>query len=331
MTKNLRSKSIIESSILTALIFIFMSLAQIFGLSILASIITPIPLAIIYVKYGLKTSMLSVLASLILMIIMFGPIIGLINVITASVIGIPFGFGIRNKKTGNVTLFYVFIANLVGTIINLALTLYLVLNMTLVGFIQESINLYKAQVDTLIKATSNPEMIASYKNMMESFTVEKVLIILPTILLFYVLISSVISYTAARSILVKLRYKVNNFNNFTKWYLPPMIIAGFVLIAIIGMGLKMNGVNAGRDVFEAVWNILFMLMAIQGLSLMVYFMKIKLKLNTAVIVFISIILIITVAPITYLFAIGVVDVLLDYRSVDPESLGSFIRRKVNKE
>lgn len=331
MTKNSKSKNIVETSILTALIFIFMFLTQIFGLGIITSIIAPIPLIVIYVKHGFKMSILSLLISLILMTLLVGPINALVSVITTGAIGIAFGFGVKNKKTGNMTLFYVFIANLIATIINFTLSLYLISNMTLIGLLQKNVDAYKAQVDTLMKATSDPNTIEAYKNMMASFTVEKILVILPTIILIYVLVSSLISYTAARSVLVKLNYKVNNFDHFTKWYLPPVIIAGFILIAIIGMGLKMNGVNAGKDIFTAVWHALAAFMAIQGLSLAAYFMKAKLKFKMPIVVIICVFLIITIIPITYLIAIGIVDVLLDYRSVDPESLGSYIRRKVNKK
>jgi len=67
----------------------------------------------------------------------------------------------------------------------------------------------------------------------------------------------------------------------------------------------------------------------QGLAVISNLLKYKLKLNNVLIVFFSILLVSSMN--IFLALLGIVDVLLDTRGVDPNSLGSYIKEKLKKK
>ena len=92
------SRSIVESGLLTALMIIFAMI----GLSVpmlgfFGSILVPMTIAIVGVRHGLRWSVLSVVAAVIVIAFLLGPLTALIEGGVFGVIGILIGYGLRQK------------------------------------------------------------------------------------------------------------------------------------------------------------------------------------------------------------------------------------------
>lgn len=326
--ENLRSKPLIEGAIFTGIVSIFMIISNIPGLMIIANILVPIPVAILYIRHKWKISILSIIVGFIITTLMFGPVLGLYAALFPALIGIPLGIGIRSNRSGTVTLFYMVIGSVISYIIAGAITIYITMGTTLNGFFNTLVAQYKTLGEEVIKAAPNQQVADSMKSMMTMFTVDHIKLALPIGVIFVSFIGSVIIYTVARNVLTRLRFNVKPLESFSKWYVSPVIIAVVFIFVIIAVELKSNGITFGTEIFAGAWGILLLLFVLQGLSLVGYFLMEKLKANKLVVVVIFIFLI-TSGMVLYLVPIGLVDVILDYRHLNENSIGSMIRRKFN--
>lgn len=327
MKDNLRSKPLMEGSILTTIVFILMMISNVPGLYILGSILVPIPVAILYIKYKWKISILSVIVSTIITTLFLGPVMGLSTGLSTFLIGIPLGIGI-SKKSGNLTLGYVFVGSFISTLINLLLTVYLVMGVTMDGFLNSLVTQYQQSADIILKASNNPQAKEAMDKMLSYVTVDNLKIILPIGLVVVAFVSAICIFIIAKRILVRLRMPVASVKSFTQWFINPIPIAVIVIIALIGIELKNNAVPYGDDIFMWAVGIGALLCVLQGLSLIMYMLLERLRMNKVAAVIIAIILI-TSGLIIYVAPIGLIDIILDYRSLEENSLGSMIRKKLD--
>lgn len=324
--ENLKSKPLIEGAIFTGIVLIFMILSNVPGFMIIANILVPIPVAILYMRHKWKVSILSIIVGFIITTFMFGPVLGICAVLFPALIGIPLGIGISKKKSGTVTLFYMVIGSIISYIVSGAITIYITKGTTLNGFFNTLVAQYRAIGEEVIKAAPNQQVAESMKQIMSMFTVEYVKLALPVGIIIIAFIQSVIMYTVARNILIRLKINVKPLESFSRWYINPVVIAIILGIAIVAVELRKNGIVFGNEIFAGAWGILLLLFVIQGLSLVTYFLANRFRTNKLVIIIICIFLI-TSGMIIYLVPIGFVDIILDYRSLNENSIGGLIRKK----
>ncbi|MGL4655177.1 MAG: DUF2232 domain-containing protein [Sarcina sp.] len=324
--ENLRSKPLIEGAIFTGIVTILMILSNMPGLMIIANVLVPIPVAILYIKHKWKISILSIIVGFIITSLMFGPILGIYAAVFPALVGIPLGIGIRNDKSGTTTLLYMIIGNVISYIISGAVVIYITMGTTLNGFFETLVKQYQMLGEEVIKSAPNQQVADSMKQMMSMFTAQNIKLALPIGIIVISFITSVIIYIIARNILIRLKFKVRPLESFSRWYISPMIIAIIFVFAIVAVQLKQNGITFGAEIFSGAWGILLLLFVLQGLSLAGYFLTEKLKANKLVVIAIFILLI-TSGMVIYLIPIGLVDVILDYRHLDENSIGSLIRKK----
>lgn len=324
--ENLRSKPLIEGAIFTGIVSIFMILSNVPGLMVLANILVPIPVAILYMRHKSKISILSIIVGFIITTLMFGPIWGIYAALSPALIGIPLGFGIKTNKLGTVTLFYMVIGSIISYIISGAITIYITMGTTLNGFFNTLVTQYKMIGEEVIKAAPNQQVADSIKQMISMFTVENIKLALPIGIVFIAFLESLIMYNIARNILIRLKINVKPLEKFSRWYINPIVIAIILVVAIIAVELRKNGVVFGEEIFIGTWGILLLLFVLQGLSLVAYFLIEKMKVNKLAVTFIFIFLI-TSGVAIYFVPIGLIDIILDYRSLNENSIGGLIRKK----
>lgn len=327
MKDNLRSKPLMDGAILTAIVFILMVASNIPGLYILGSIVVPIPVTILYIKYKWKISILSVIVGTILTSLFLGPVMGITTGISTFAIGIPLGIGI-DKKKGNLSLILVSAGCFVSFVATLIMTIYLTMGMTLNSFIQTTIQQYQQSMNEVLKLSGNEQTKAHFEKIFSYMTVNNLKMILPIALIIMSLIMGICIFIITRKVLVRLRIDVPGLKPFTRWYINPIVIAIFIIVSVLGMELKRNSIPAGEYVF--VWGIgvLALLCIIQALSVISYLLVEKLKISRGAIVVIVIVLVFS-GIILYIAPIGLIDIILDYRSLEANSLGSIIRKKLD--
>ncbi|MGL4453439.1 MAG: DUF2232 domain-containing protein [Sarcina sp.] len=324
--ENLRSKPLIEGAIFTGIVSILMIISNIPGLMIIANILVPIPVAILYIRHKWKISILSIIVGIIITTLMFGPILGIYAGLFPAFIGIPLGIGVRGNKSGTVTLFYMVIGSIVSYIISGAITIYVTMGTTLNGFFNNLALQYKSIGEEVIKTAPNQQVADNMKSILSTFSVNNIKLALPIGIIVIAFIGSVIIYTIARNILTRLRFNMKPLESFSRWYVSPIIIAIAFIFVIISVQLKENGIVFGTEIFIGAWGILLLLFVLQGLSLAGYFLIEKLKANKLIVVIIFVFLI-TSGMFIYLIPIGLVDIILDYRHLNENSIGSIIRKK----
>lgn len=324
--ENLKSKPLIEGAIFTGIVLIFMILSNVPGLMVIANILVPIPVAILYMRHKWKVSLLSIIVGFIITTLMFGPVLGINAALFPALIGIPLGIGISKKKSGTVTLFYMVIGSIISYVVTGAITIYITMGTTLNGFFNMLVTQYRTIGEEAIKAAPNPQVAESIKQIMSMFTIEHIKLALPVGIIFIAFIESLIMYNIARNILIRLKINVKPLESFTRWYINPVVIAIILGVAILAVELKKNGIAFGNEIFAGAWGILLLLFVIQGLSLVSYFLVNKLRANKLVVTIICIFLV-TSGMVIYLVPIGLVDIILDYRSLNENSIGGFIRKK----
>ena len=326
--KNLKSKSIVEGGILTGIIVLLMFISNIPGISLLGCLLVPIPVAILYIKHGWKMSILSIVPGFILISLILGPVYGLTSIVIAGFIGLGLGIGVRSKKSGVYTLIYILIGTVISIVSTTAVYIYMIMNMTLNQFLRSIISQNKVVTQEMLKVATSQEM-KDHINYLESMiTVQNMQIALPIVVILISFISAVIIFIVSRNILIRLGFKFNNLISFTKWYIDPKFIAAIVVVALIGMELKKNGIPLGIEVFIGALGSLALLFGLQTMSLVAYFLVEKVKIAKGFVAVIIFFLLIS-GLISYIFIIGLVDVFFDYRGIDENSLGSIIRKKLN--
>lgn len=328
MKDNLRSRPLMEGSILTAIVFIFMMLSNTPGLYVLGTLLVPIPVAILYIKHKWKMSVLSVLVSTILVSLMLGPVIGFGSGISTAFIGIPLGIGIRSKKSGTRTLIYTFIGCFVSIVINMFLTVYVVMGVTLNSFLNTLVIQYRDASNEILNITNTPQVKESIDKMLSFMTVENLTFLLPIGMALVSFILSICIFIVISKVLVRLRMEVVPLKSFTKWYIDLRVIAIFVVFALIGIEVEKNSLSYGNDIFVWSIGILVLIFVLQALSVIAHLLKNVLKVSNVVTVVVITMLIVS-GFVIYIAPIGFIDVILDYRSLDEYSLGSIIRKKIS--
>ncbi|MGL4742206.1 MAG: DUF2232 domain-containing protein [Sarcina sp.] len=329
MKDNLKSRGIVEGSILAAIILILMLVSNIPGIGYASYILVPITTAILYVRYGWKIATLAGGVATILT----GLFLGIITAISAGcivwLVGIPLGIGIKKKYSSVHTTVYITIGNIIAIYVGLLATFYMTVNTGVNGIIGYFTTQFQEELKMAISLSSNDRVKNQFEYMLSLATERNIQILLLISIIITGFIIAIIMYRVSTRILGRIGIEVKKLREFPEWFVSPFLVAALVVLAVIGMELKINNIPLGREIFVGSWAVLFMLFVLQECSLISYFLIRRLKVKKSLAYIIIAILLFT-GTFIYFVVIGFVDVILDYRSVDPDSLGSYIRKKFNK-
>lgn len=329
MEEKNKSKSIVEAGIMSAITFILMMLTSLPGIGEIMKFAIPIPIALLYLKYNLKTSICSIVISGVLIGFFMEPIYGIQLAITNGIIGVVLGACVRKKFSGIKSFIYLIVANAIGVLIEISLLFSVFTGITFNQYINELVNVFneaaKISEQMMGSTQANIQMIELMKSMDASFIMNMI----PMVIVMLIIIRAFLSYTVGKSIINKLGFKLNSLPPFSKWFFNPILIAIVVLINLFVMFLVIKGVIDNKGIYILTLNLLFAMLIIQGLAVVSNLLKYRYRFNNFLIVFISILL---VTSMPQLFGLlGMVDVLVDMRGVDPNSLGNYIKEKLKKK
>ena len=94
--------------------------------------------------------------------------------------------------------------------------------------------------------------------------------------------------------------------------------------------MKVNNIAYSNSFFVTMLCLLIVVFMIQSLSIVAYFLKNKLKLSNPIIIFIEFIII--MSPLSlYFVALGIADLIMDIRDVDPNSLKNIIKGNIKNK
>lgn len=330
MNNNSAVKSLMDSALLAAMAFILLLIGNFLGFTLLTTAIVFIPMALIYIKYNLKFWILGNLVVFILEILFIGVINAILLIIPVVIYSLIYGYSVKKNKSGNRTFLYLLIGSIISSITTIALYIYIFLNISLSSFIETYIiGLYKPIIEESAKILGNSGN-AYLVEMTKFLTVKNIMIILPTVLIIYAFIATLISISIAKQILKRINIKVNSIETFDKWYIDPKIAAILIIVSIIGVLLSQNGLKVGNSIIISSFVLLFVIYAIQGMSLIYSLITKNTEFKSKNIIILMIVSIIFIGSyaVGFLGILGLVDLIMDTRGLNEHSLIKIIKGKI---
>lgn len=328
MEQKFKSKAIVEAGIMAAVIFVLMVLTTLPAIGVFISFAIPIPIALLYLKYNLKTSLCSVVVSGVLVGLFMGPLYGVQIIVTNSIIGVVLGICVKKNISGVKSLVYLIIANIFGTIAEFSIMFSFFTGMTINQFANELSEVFheaaKMSESILGNTTNaNTQMI----ELMKSVNADMILSLMPIAVVSFIVFRAFLNYVVGKAIIKKIGFKLNSLPSFSNWFFKPSLVTIIASINIIILYLTIKKIIPGYGAFYTTCYILYMIFLIQGLAVVVNLLKNKLRMNSVLLAFLCI-LMITSATSIFVVALGIIDVFFDLRGVDPDSLATYLRKKI---
>lgn len=321
-SKNYNTKSIVEAGLISALIVIIMLLnAFVPGIAIIGTFILPIPVTVLYIRHGYKVTIISVIVSTILIGMLYDPFSGLTSAVMFGLIGMTLGYCIKHNKKYAFTIVLLSISSAIEIVINFLILSAFVYKKNLYETIAMNIDLIKKSLDSTLsiyaKFGINTDTMAPMRKMIEMFTPELVLLLIPALVLVAAVLSAYFNYIISAVILSKLRYKVDNPTPFSEIYINNRVGTVVVLFVLVGMLLNSRKIAAGPYIMSSSMLVLQYILLLDGLSLTAYYLKNKFQVTKSFIILILIFLVFSQVGAVALIVAAVADLVFDFRRLDP--------------
>jgi len=323
--RQFETKATVEAGILSALILILMLTTAYIPFFSFLNILLPVPITILYLRHNYKVGLGAVIVSGILVAIFYDPISSLGTSISYGLTGITLGYCIKREFKASKTVCFMALASGIGFICNFLLIAFLATPEGFTGFVKmfekniTMINDAMSQMKEFYASIGSTESQKQAINkMFQPITMDMIKSLLLVSLAMGSFGSAVINYFTARVILKKLRYNLVEVKPFSELYISEKV--GFVIAvsALIAMGLQSSKIALGKYVIVSVIYIINIVFVIEGLAVVTYYLKNKFRLAKGIIVMI---IFFTIMQFQYFYIIiGVADMIMDFRKVNPNRL-----------
>jgi len=308
------TKSMIEGALLAA-ITIILSLFTLYlpVLGVFASLIWPVPIVILGIRHGFRTSILSTVVAGVFVAILSGPIQAFTVVLGFGLIGIAMGWAIKRDFSPFKVLLIGGISSFISKVVLVGVSL-LVMG---INPITQEITLMKeslTMIGNMYKGMGmSPDTVKSTITQFNS-VLDLMAVAFPGLLLISSFMDSFLTYQVTKAILSRLGQKLEQFTPFWQWQLPAYTVTLFLLGKLFTMlevywpvgALKVLGLN-----LIVIFSVAFFL---QGFSVLAYFLA---KWNVSKVLRIIIVFLIFFNPIMTLiiFWAGMLDILFNFRHI----------------
>lgn len=247
--------------------------------SFIGYFIMPIPMTILFVKYGLRQAILLGITAGILMGIFIDPLTAIIQIATFGAVGIALGAGFKEKWPPAKLLMGV-TAALIGTAIGLAALMYGVMDVNIVAALGDVF-------DTLMQETMEQYKNSGMSELQLAETkaqLEEVRRLLPTMLpMFMCLAMAIIAYVnvkVSQFFLQRLGFDVRPFLPIRYWEMP----RGVIYLYILALVMKYWGTTRSIEWLNIIGlnlnQMAFFFICIQGLAFLFYFLDRRFHIST---------------------------------------------------
>lgn len=247
--------------------------------SFIGYFIMPIPMTILFVKYGLRQAILLGVTAGILMGIFIDPLTAVIQIATFGAVGIALGAGFKEKWSPAKLLMGV-TAALIGTAIGLAALMYGVMDVNIVASLGDVF-------DTLTQETMEQYKNSGMSELQLAETkaqLDEVRRLLPTMLpMFMCLAMAIIAYVnvkVSQFFLQRLGFDVRPFLPIRYWEIP----RGVIYLYILALVMKYWGTTRSIEWLNIIGmnlnQMAFFFICIQGLAFLFYFLDRRFHIST---------------------------------------------------
>lgn len=306
-----RTTRITETAIITTLMTVF----AIIGLYIFPIIIMiyPVPFIILGVRHGVKYNILSIMASSILISILFDVLTGVFVFILFGLFSISITYMINKKYKPSQILIGSTAVSLACTVVGIGIIGYITgtsflsqINASLTESISIQMNIIKDIGLTNYEMTQIKELLKT--------TVEYMIIIIPATLIISSVFVSYINYWVATAVLTRLGQKAVNIPRFINFRLPSNIILGAVVLFLASSIVRYFKIFYYETIFINTIILIFFVFLVQGLAVIVYLMN-KARMNKITKGILIFFIVINVPFSLIISLLGILDVMVDFRKL----------------
>ncbi len=273
MEQHFKTRSMVETALLTAITVIF-SFAGLYipFFGIVITLIWPVPIVILVTRHGLSWGVMATIVSGLLVMMFSGPLAAITIVGSFGLIGIALGYALKRDETPGKVLFAGTAASFISKVLVIALT------MAIIGMnpIQEQLKIMEQTMRSSmdfyhlmgIKANDLAMMEKTLETLMEQMR-----LIVPASFMIGGLFDGALNYVVAKVILKKLGHPLKQIAPFASWQLSRGAAGSLAAALLIAyMGLKSGG-ESWKIISINVQIIFFIIFAIQGLAVALFYMK----------------------------------------------------------
>ncbi|QGU96737.1 DUF2232 domain-containing protein [Clostridium bovifaecis] len=323
--KRYTARIITETGIMFALVFLILLItAHVPILSDIGMFILPIPITILYIRYNRGISLIAVIMSMLLTSLFYNPISALVSGIAYGFTGISLGYCIKNKKNSQVAIIIVGAAATISNIIRLIIYAFFINKQGIVGYIdyivQELKRAFIESREMYINLNAPQEAINTVNEFIKYITVENLLILMPIVFIISSLIQAYINYFITEKTLKRLRYEVKEIVPFSKIYMPNRFVALLIIIECLGIILNSKGIKGASYMVGIGHLIVLFVLSFDGMAYLIYILREKVKMSKGITAIILIIALFTPIFSNVFFVLGLMDILLNLRKLDPNPI-----------
>lgn len=319
LTTSEKTKALVEGALFAVIAAIFGMAGMLFPfLSVLTSLIIPIPIIIVIRKYSLKTGLMSLLVMFFLITVLTGnPLSGIFQVLQYGGLAIVYGLAFKNGFSAGKTIFAGGLTFLLFFAFSLVVSFFLTgINPLDIG------NVVKESVDQTMRIMQESGQMAEIAKrgvsesefrtqIYEMMNLIKTLF--PSMILVSVSALAYLTYALARTVSKKLSFTVPQLVSFKEWRLPWYTI----WILILGIGSTLLSEQIGFGALKAVGaNLTFigvLTFFLVGLSLIIYFYKKTQFSRFMKIIFVVFLILNLPVGFWFIALIGLMDTILNLR------------------
>ncbi|WPC41900.1 YybS family protein [Clostridium sp. JS66] len=312
------TKSVVEAGLISTLIVVIM-LANLYVpvLAVVGKLILPIPVIILYIRHNLKVTLAAVVVSSIIVAMLSDPIQAFQCLIILGTVGVTLGYCIKHKKSNSLTLIMLTIMSAIGITVSFVILVHLAGQQGIIDFLsnqlQQSVSMAK-QMNAGMGLTKEQSAVldsiyefAKPDNLTKNFLL---------IIILSGFMSACLNYYVTRVILKKLKYDIVEVKPFTNFYINSKMAAIVAIFILIGVLLTKNNMSIGSSITTAGYGILQIILLLNGAAFVLYYLRNKFNMSKLIS---NLILIFTIlSPLLVVFIyLGLIDILLDFRKLDP--------------
>ena len=270
--KHTDTKALVEGSLLAAINIVLSIMALYMPvLGTFATLVWPVPIVILGIRHGLRTSVLATVVAGMIVAVLSGPFQALSIVISFGLIGIAMGWAINKKMSPFKVLTIGGAASLVSKITLIFLTML----MMGINPITEEISILK---ESLMMAGSLYEKLGmdpkTVESTVESFnrSLELMPLVIPGIFIMASALDTFLTYVVTKAVLAKMGQRLEDLTPFWLWKFPDFTVAFFLFGQLLVLLETYWPVGVLKAVGMNVVLVFAFAFYIEGFSLLAYYL-----------------------------------------------------------
>lgn len=314
---NKNTRGIVEAAILTAIICVLAIAGMYIPLLGMLLFIVPTPLIILGKKYGIKYSLLSLVAASLVIMSFSSPAVALFVVAFPGVMAVVMGIFMQKKQRHTTTIMAGTITSIIATAISISLATYL-MGISFAENIQQILD-QSADIQEYMFSITNAdkETVERSREMIDQMQ-ELVQIIIPSAIIVFAFISSVVNYFLSLSILKRTGHSVDAVTPFRYFRLSRNTMNGLLVIMVLSLIVLQLNIVDKETLMTNLFFLYQLVFIIQGFAVLVYYLY-NYKVNKIFMVLIGVFLIMSRIGMNMLFIAGIIDMFLDLRKLRGEN------------